>query len=313
MDNHGAVHSSLPSISGTRKEKKKQVKDELDRHRQAEKKRRRLEKALATSAAICSEIRKKKQKEKEEQQRLDEEVAAIAEAVALHVLADEDSEEASEVVLHTNEKISLWQNPYVGLFPETMMAADGNIQFYLGRQKNDLLYQNTLKCCGDKSCRGFESREEILGSRATQWQLSDWKVPYYRPVDRGIRNTEWNGREFVVANGWSQLENICLVNQKRVACDEKERTAEVSADLAAAQAVAALPIAKEAQAEAKVVKMAAEAAISRILDKNYVVHKSDIPDKSKFQTRSGNEMDPSSTQLHEIELKAGRKHCRPES
>ncbi|KAK4283048.1 hypothetical protein QN277_000049 [Acacia crassicarpa] len=73
-----------------KKAKKKQVKDELDRLKQAEKKKRRLEKALATSAAIISELEKKKQKKKEEQQRLDEEGAAIAEAVALHVLLGED-------------------------------------------------------------------------------------------------------------------------------------------------------------------------------------------------------------------------------
>ncbi|KAL3837671.1 hypothetical protein ACJIZ3_022262 [Penstemon smallii] len=76
--------------AGVRKPKKKQVKDELDRLKQAEKKKRRLEKALATSAAIRSELEKKKQKKKEEQERLDEEGAAIAEAVALRVLLDED-------------------------------------------------------------------------------------------------------------------------------------------------------------------------------------------------------------------------------
>ncbi|KAI3735330.1 hypothetical protein L6452_14825 [Arctium lappa] len=80
--------------SGIRKGKKKQVKDELDRNKQAEKKKRRLEKALATSAAIISELERKKEKKKEEQQRLDQEGAAIAEAVALQVLiGEEDPEE----------------------------------------------------------------------------------------------------------------------------------------------------------------------------------------------------------------------------
>ncbi|KAI3757663.1 hypothetical protein L6452_05206 [Arctium lappa] len=78
---------------GVKKGKKKQVKDELDRMKQAEKKKRRLEKALATSAAIISELEKKKQKKKEEQERLDEEGAAIAEAVALQVLIGEDADE----------------------------------------------------------------------------------------------------------------------------------------------------------------------------------------------------------------------------
>lgn len=82
-----------------KKAKKKQVKDELDRLKQAEKKKRRLEKALATSAAIISELEKKKQKKKEEQQRLDEEGAAIAEAVALRVLiGEDDSVDSSNVV-----------------------------------------------------------------------------------------------------------------------------------------------------------------------------------------------------------------------
>ncbi|KAL3521562.1 hypothetical protein ACH5RR_019711 [Cinchona calisaya] len=85
--------------SSVRKVKKKQVKDELDRIKQAEKKKRRLEKALATSAAIRSELEKKKQKKKEEQQRLDEEGAAIAEAVALHVLLGEDSDNSCKFIV----------------------------------------------------------------------------------------------------------------------------------------------------------------------------------------------------------------------
>ncbi|KAJ0453136.1 hypothetical protein HanRHA438_Chr15g0732081 [Helianthus annuus] len=86
--------------SGVKKMKKKQVKDELDRIKQAEKKKRRLEKALATSAAIISELEKKKQREKGEQRRLDEEGAAIAEAVALQVLNGEDSNDACGQVVN---------------------------------------------------------------------------------------------------------------------------------------------------------------------------------------------------------------------
>lgn len=82
----------VKSIAGVRKGKKKKVKGELDRAKQAEKKKRRLEKALATSAAICSELEKKKQTKKEERQRLDEEGAAIAEAVALRVLQEEEDD-----------------------------------------------------------------------------------------------------------------------------------------------------------------------------------------------------------------------------
>lgn len=75
-----------------KKGKKKHAKDELDRLKQAEKKKRRLEKALAASAAIRSELEKKKQKKFEEQQRLDKEGAAIAESVALHVLGEDTDE-----------------------------------------------------------------------------------------------------------------------------------------------------------------------------------------------------------------------------
>lgn len=88
MDNSGCQNKAL------RKVKKKKEKDEMDRLKQAEKKKRRLEKALATSAAIRSELEKKKQKKKEEQERLDEEGAAIAEAVALQVLVGEDYEDS---------------------------------------------------------------------------------------------------------------------------------------------------------------------------------------------------------------------------
>ncbi|MBA0768712.1 hypothetical protein Gotri_017495 [Gossypium trilobum] len=87
---------------GVRKAKKKQVKDELDRIKQAEKKKRRLEKALATSAAMRSELEKKKQQKKEEQQRLDDEGAAIAEAVALHVLLGEDTDDVGNFNLFIN-------------------------------------------------------------------------------------------------------------------------------------------------------------------------------------------------------------------
>lgn len=96
--------------SGIRKVKKKQAKDELDRIKQAEKKKRRLEKALATSAAIRSELEKKKEKKKEEQQRLDEEGAAIAEAVALHVLLDEDSDDSCKLAVENDEWFEPWNN-----------------------------------------------------------------------------------------------------------------------------------------------------------------------------------------------------------
>lgn len=84
--------STSENVSGasSRKEKKKQAKEERDRLKQVEKKKRRLEKALATATAIRIELEKKKQRRKEEEQRLDAEGAALAEAVALQVLVEEE-------------------------------------------------------------------------------------------------------------------------------------------------------------------------------------------------------------------------------
>jgi len=82
----------------SKKERKKLKKEESDRRMLAEKKRRRLEKALANSAAIISELEKKRQLKQEEQQRLDAEGAAIAEAVALHVLIGEDCDEPRQLM-----------------------------------------------------------------------------------------------------------------------------------------------------------------------------------------------------------------------
>lgn len=119
-------------VSGVKKPKKKQVKDELDRIKQAEKKKRRLEKALATSAAIISELEKKKQKKKEEQERLDEEGAAIAESVALHVLLGEDSDDSIKTMLKKNEGLTSWD-------------CVGNMRNIVGGQQTLVPYQDPPK------------------------------------------------------------------------------------------------------------------------------------------------------------------------
>ncbi|KAM0893489.1 hypothetical protein ACQ4PT_025103 [Festuca glaucescens] len=109
----------------SKKGKKKQAKDELDRQKQAEKKRRRLEKALANSAAIISELEKKKQKKREEQERLDEEGASIAEAVALHVLiGEEDPDESRHLILNKHRRCNDW-DPSAG-FDFTLDAQGPN-------------------------------------------------------------------------------------------------------------------------------------------------------------------------------------------
>ncbi|KAJ4705960.1 Stress response NST1-like protein [Melia azedarach] len=146
-----------------RKAKKKQVKDELDRIKQAEKKKRRLEKALATSAAIRSELEKKKQKKKEEQQRLDEEGAAIAEAVALQVLCD-DPDDSCKVVLNKNAGFNPWD-------------CDENDDFFTSERRVSLPHQDRSKCTlegiGWLSNNAYGS-----GCKWDEFGNSDWSFTY---------------------------------------------------------------------------------------------------------------------------------------
>ncbi|CAN6569485.1 unnamed protein product [Malus baccata var. baccata] len=152
-----------------RKVKKKQVKDELDRQKQAEKKKRRLEKALATSAAIISELEKKKQKKKEEQQRLDEEGAAIAEAVALRVLlGEEDSDETCEIVLNKDQVFNHWDCP-------------GNIDVFMGGRRACFPYQDSAKYSLETIgwvSGAYRSGYNLGGLGNSEWSLSSG--PYER-------------------------------------------------------------------------------------------------------------------------------------
>lgn len=145
---------------GVRRPKKNQVKDELDRLKQAEKKKRRLEKALATSAAIRTELEKKKQKKKEEQQRLDEEGAAIAEAVALHVLLGEDSCDSCEIMLNKDEGFRPW-------------ACAGKIDFFMGGRQVVLPREDP-----EHSFQGIRWVSSADGSGCTwnQWGNNDLSV-----------------------------------------------------------------------------------------------------------------------------------------
>lgn len=88
--------------------KKKQEREELERIKQAERKKRRIEKSIATSAAIRAELEKKKLRKLEEQRRLDEEGAAIAEAVALHVLLGEDCDDSYRNTLNQETGFKPW-------------------------------------------------------------------------------------------------------------------------------------------------------------------------------------------------------------
>ncbi|XP_059304743.1 uncharacterized protein LOC132056523 [Lycium ferocissimum] len=154
--------------SAVRKGKKKQVKDELDRIKQAEKKKRRLEKALATSAAIRSELEKKKQKKQEEQQRLDEQGAAIAEAVALQVLLGEDTDDSCKIILKKEEGWNTWD-------------VNSNFNFFMGRR---LPHQ-------DFSAYSLERTEWVSGASgygcmSNEWGNSEWMVssePWVRDIN----------------------------------------------------------------------------------------------------------------------------------
>ncbi|XP_022764458.1 uncharacterized protein LOC111309717 [Durio zibethinus] len=142
-----------------RKAKKKQVKDELDRIKQAEKKKRRLEKALATSAAIRSELEKKKQKKKEEQQRLDEEGAAIAEAVALHVLLGEDKDDSCKIMLNKEEGLNHWDYT-------------DNFDLFMGGGKACLPHQ------AHPNYEGWVSNTYKAGCEWAELGNSDWSLSY---------------------------------------------------------------------------------------------------------------------------------------
>ncbi|TMW99592.1 hypothetical protein EJD97_002298 [Solanum chilense] len=143
-----------------RKGKKKQVKDELDRIKQAEKKKRRLEKALATSAAIRSELEKKKQKKKEEQQRLDEQGAAIAEAVALQVLLGEDTDDSCKLLLKKEEGWNTWD-------------LNSSFDFFVGRGRPMLPRQDS------STCYSVEGADWVSGASG------------YRCMSNEMGNSEW--------------------------------------------------------------------------------------------------------------------------
>ncbi|KAJ4834229.1 hypothetical protein Tsubulata_018370 [Turnera subulata] len=146
-----------------RKVKKKAVKGEMDRLKQAEKKKRRLEKALATSAAIRSELEKKKQKKKEEQQRLDEEGAAIAEAVALHVLLGEDSDDSCKIVLNKEDGFNPWDCAH-------------KIDFLMGERRGCAPHQD----CPTNSIERYGWLSNAYGTGCNWGELenSDWSFSY---------------------------------------------------------------------------------------------------------------------------------------
>ncbi|XP_048142034.1 uncharacterized protein LOC115742640 [Rhodamnia argentea] len=168
-----------------RKVKKKQGKDELDRLKQAEKKKRRLEKALATSAAIRAELEKKKLKKQEEQQKLDEEGAAIAEAVALQVLLGEDSDDACKIVLNEeNEGFNPWDS-------------NGHFNFFMDGRSADVPCHHSLNYALDPIgwiSHSQDSRVEWGSFGGGDWGCSD------RTYGRDLHG------EFIKNGGWTSTD-----------------------------------------------------------------------------------------------------------
>ncbi len=191
--------------NGVRKVKKKQVKDELDRIKQAEKKKRRLEKALATSAAIRSELEKKKQKKKEEQQRLDEEGAAIAEAVALQVLLGEDSDDSCKAMLKKDEEFF---NPWD--------CCAGSFDLFMGGRRQAVIPCHSLS--GSPTEENGWVNTYQSGHGYNDWGNSGWTVSS-GPFIGDHHDPYFN------EGGWEATE--------------------ISAELIAAQAVSSLQIAED--------------------------------------------------------------------
>lgn len=165
----------------SRKEKKKQAKEDRDRQKQVEKKRRRLEKALATSAAIRLELEKKKQRKREEEQRLDEEGAALAEAVALHVLLDEDTERVAH--LETYAEIGLQSLNILSGSDQTLVDTDGCVSYLSSHGPFDcmlssgLTYHSSFAYAlingGNKeSLHSFKSQNEFMNTNNQNCQVA---------------------------------------------------------------------------------------------------------------------------------------------
>uniref|UniRef100_A0A2P2KL58 Uncharacterized protein n=1 Tax=Rhizophora mucronata TaxID=61149 RepID=A0A2P2KL58_RHIMU len=177
-----------------RKVKKKQVKGELDHLKRAEKKKRRLEKALATSAAIRSELEKKKQKKKEEQQRLDEEGAAVAEAVALHVLIGEDSDDSCKFVLNKGEGFNPW-------------GYDDNIDIFMAKDQQCILHQGHARHSLERFGYGAGCRWGDVQNSNRSFSYGSLDRDLYSPYfdDRGWGSAEYSA-DLIAAQAVSSLQ-----------------------------------------------------------------------------------------------------------
>lgn len=256
----GAVPFSATASS--RKEKKKQAKEERDRLKQAEKKKRRLEKALATAAAIRTELEKKKQRRKEEEQRLDEEGAALAEAVALQVLVDEESDGLGRLQVAIEGQIQAFRDGADGGSSSGDKGCDDKtVGPCLGVRRRETVQQNGLKRHGSFKSSGDNDRSFERESK--EWKRREWETP----GDVLLRNARDDaGLDSELEDEETTWEVFSSAEEKARATNERARRAEAAAGVAAAQAVAALRIAEEARAEAEAAKKAAEEAMHEALD-----------------------------------------------
>ncbi|KAL3696365.1 hypothetical protein R1sor_010441 [Riccia sorocarpa] len=297
--------------ASSRKEKKKQAKEERDRLKQAEKKKRRLEKALATAAAIRTELEKKKQRRKEEEQRLDEEGAALAEAVALQVLVDEDSDGVARFRMpRDSERKTPREEDDKNMIPIDQAGEQTGIPGHcLGVRRRENVQHNGLKRHGSfKFAVDVEGTQRSQQTKEMEWNATDWVA-----AEEGADGREDIGLEGELVEGEDgrTWEVYSTAEEKARASNERARAAEMAAGLAAAQAVAALRIAEEARAEAEAAKKAAEAAMNEALDRRDSQLKPDFLDESKAQPRSvEKERDELKARLEETERKLKEKTLR---
>lgn len=255
---HAPENLASPNTgASSRKEKKKQAKEERDRLKQVEKKKRRLEKALATAAAIRTELEKKKQRRKEEEQRLDEEGAALAEAVALQVLVEEEVDSLEESI-----------GPHGATSEETDQSVDSKAEDASKLPSPGKALKNVPLDVKQQICYTYaaavtsdEGKVNGVGKDLYHGQevIMDRSFGY---VNRDKSEEAQVGKP--VISDWEILSNP---RDNLKASSERAKAAELAAGMAAVQAVAALRIAEEARAEAEAAKKAAEAAISQVLDR----------------------------------------------
>ncbi|CAK9199295.1 unnamed protein product [Sphagnum troendelagicum] len=298
---------AFSATASCRKEKKKQAKEERDRLKQAEKKKRRLEKALATAAAIRAELEKKKQRRKEEERRLDEEGAALAEAVALQVLVDEESDELGKMGVATEGDS---QSGGVGerrCLERMGDKTESKAACFSVRNTEPVHHHNGLKRHGSfKYSPGSDGNKR----ETKEWNWNEWDAcsegqEVSLRYDGGVEGEVLEGQAEGTWEFYSCAEETVKTS------NERAQAAEAAAGLAAAQAVAALQIAEEARARAQAAKTAAEEAMNEALDHHHTHQKSEYLNQTSITAQCvEKERDELKGQLQETERKLHEKTCR---